>query len=184
MSLFDYCRSVILFGNLFQIFKLVESEKRLNNITKEDNYNDFLAKSAFNDYQRSEEAIRYGFTLTLEQRKTLNKLFMVLSHGHHAHNLFTGRYIRSNGNIKAYFFVEALLFVLSFIAITCALVILANVVTAVLFSSITMVSKLSILGILAAINGVPLFHFYYRFLSPSHSYLCNRNKINNQSTLA
>ncbi len=179
MSIIQYMKSAFLFGNLISIIRYFIVRKRLYEITEVRGFNAFNAKTSFNEFQRQEEKILYGYSLNIEQRSTQNKLFKHLRKENDVHNLFLGLYVVEDGQLKAHVFVEAILFILSFIAVFGASIIIIIATVSVFLSALTLSSKLLVATIILSINGYSVFHFYCRFLSTTQSLLKNHCILQN-----
>lgn len=177
MTIFQYVKSFFLFGNLISIFKFIRAHSRLNKITGRNGFNPFHAKKEFNEFQRQEEIILYGFPLTISQRNTQNVLFQQIVKEQDVHNILLGQYIRKEGTLSASLSIEALIFILSTIAIACTSFIIFMCSIAVVISSVTLTAKFSIIALMLGINGYTVFQFYFRFFSTTRSFLFNVNSI-------
>ncbi|MEC8811520.1 MAG: hypothetical protein VXY23_09420 [Pseudomonadota bacterium] len=173
MSIFQYMKSALLFGNLISIIRYIIARKRLYEITEVRGFNAFDAKTSFNEFQRQEEKILYGYSLNIEQRSTQNKLFQHLKIENDVHNLFLGLYVVEDGKLKANVLVEAILFILSLIAVFGTSIIILIATVSVFASALTLSIKLLVATIILSINGYSVFHFYCRFLSTTKSFLKN-----------
>lgn len=177
MSVFQYIKSLLLFGNLISIIKCIRAYSELNRIVDKNDFNPFHAKKEFSEFQRQEEIILYGYPLTFSQRDAQNTLFQHIAKEQDVHNIFLGKYIRKEGMLSARFPIEAILFILSSIAIACTSFIIVVCCIEVVTSSLIFSTKLLILALMLGINGYTVFQFYFRFFSTTRSFLSNVNSI-------
>lgn len=177
MSLFQYIKSLLLFGNLISIIKCIRAYNKLNRVVGENEFNPFHAKKEFSEFQRQEEIILYGYPLTFSQRDAQNTLFKHIAKQQEVHNIFLGKYIQKEGKLSANMPIESLLFILSSTAIACTTFIIFMCSMEVLTSSVTLTTKLLIFAIILGINGYTVFQFYFRFFSTTRSFLSNVNSI-------
>ena len=177
MNFTTYLKSFLLFAQLAPIKQHLKAFETLNNITGQDNFNQFSAKTAFNHFQKYEEIIRYGHELTPLQRDKQNQLFQSLSHDNQVHQLFLGRYIRNDGVICAYHAVEIFLFLFGSLITLAAITATSKIVLEVMALPISMGPRLGFTFTIIVIIGVPVYHLLARFLGPSYNYLSIENSI-------
>lgn len=164
MSIIKYIKSAFLFMNIFAIAKHIIAQKKLYKTTEEKGFNQFYAKQHFNEFQRQEEVVLYGYTLNIEQRETQNKLFQMLKNEEDVHNIFLGPYIKKNGKLKSNIIIEVILFILSMIVTLGITTITLMTIYSIFSANLTLSSKITITTMFLIINSYIAFIFYNRFL--------------------
>lgn len=177
MTILQYVKSFFLFGNPISIFKFIRSFSRLNEITGRDGFNPFHAKKEFNEFQRQEEVILYGYHLTTYQRNTQDTLFQQIAKERDVHDIFLGRYIGKEGILSASLFIETLLFFLSAIAITYSSIIFIAFSCAAIIYPAYLTNTPFIIAITLCLNGYIVFQFYFLIFSTSRTFLMNRKSL-------
>lgn len=177
MSIIKYIKSAFLFMNFFAIAKHITAQKKLFKTTEERGFNQFHAKKHFNEFQRQEEAVLYGYTLNIEQRETQNKLFQIIKNEEDVHNIFLGPYIKKNGKLKSNIIIEVILFILSMIVTLGIATITLMIIYSIFSANLTFSSKLTITTLFLITNSYIAFIFYNRFLLTAKVFVKNYKTI-------
>lgn len=171
MTAARYVRSLILFARVPSLMKLLKAFRALDELTSKSQFNDFYAKTAFNELQRHEEALLYGKPLTFDQRETQNQLFQLLPREDQVHQLFIGRYIGGRGQLIGYAPVERFLLLLALVVLSISVIATLKIAVEVSSQPIPTAPTVGFLITLAFIIGIPCFHLCARCIAPSFTYL-------------
>ena len=177
MTVFRHLLSLILFGRLRSLIKLHASFKALNQITSQNDYNDFAAKTRFNEFQRHEETLLYGTILSAAQREKQNLLFQKLPNDSLVHSLFVGRYIQKDGQAVRHSVLETVLFLFGCVVLLTATAATIRIGLDVALLSVPLATKLGFILTLFAVLGFPTYHLIGRYLAPAYTYLTYFHKL-------
>ncbi|WP_299581516.1 hypothetical protein [uncultured Microbulbifer sp.] len=159
------------------MIKLNSSFKVLNQITTQDGYNEFAARTSFNDFQRHEESLLYGIILSAAQREKQNLLFQQLPNERQVHHLFVGRYIQKDGKATQNPLLERALLLFGCVMSASAISIALKISTDVAFSSASLTAKIGFILTLFVLVCIPFFHLHGRYLAPTYTYLKYFHKL-------
>lgn len=179
MTVFRQLSSLILFGQILSLIRLHAAFNRLNQITSQTGFNEFHAKTATADFERHEEMLLYGTTLTVDQRERRYQLFELMpdDHENNVHQLFIGRYIEKDGSVIQYPLFERILFLFGWIALATTIAATAKIGIEVALSPQSLAPKIGFIFTLLVVLGVPMHHLHGRYLAPAYTYLKHLYKL-------
>lgn len=177
MNLYTKIRALLLFMNPISLYCFYKVDKELNRVVSKNDFNQFDAKSVFTLWQRCEESVLYGYSLSRQQRTTQNDLHKIPINDSDVLHLLTGKYIRKSGCLVAFLPIEMLIFVLSLISTIGVAIIYGGIVIALFFIHLPVEVKIKIFCVILALNIFPVYQIYCRILRPSFVYLVNHKKI-------
>lgn len=172
MNKWKFIRGLILYGRFIQAIFYYLNFNSLNKKVVEigEGANNFGAETIFTKFERNEQKVVYGQSLSLAQKNKIEKLLLIYPETT-VDGLIIGRYINKEGNIKFNPLKEYALAALATLTIILILIRLIGLIIIIVTTSASFIIKLFLILLFT----IPLLAYCYAtgmlVLYPLNSYL-------------